>query len=33
MIGTLFLFCLPLSASDGQEPVGEIDAAQTNAAA
>lgn len=31
--GTLFLFCLPLYASDNQEPVGEIGATKTNAAA
>jgi hypothetical protein len=31
--GTFFVFCLPLYASDGQEPVGEVGATQTNAAA
>ena len=31
--GTLVLFCLPLYASDGQEPVGEVGATKTNAAA
>ncbi len=33
LIGTLFIFSLPLYASDDQEPVGEVGATKTNAAA